>query len=77
MEWDTHMTGLAANAQLCFVKFRVNTYDGGNTFSAYIEHVKRAGLLCSQDNLPSLDAAKAWCEGEYKKLLVAELERLT
>jgi hypothetical protein len=75
LEWDVHVSGRAAHAEMLFVIMRANTYDNGETFSASIENVKKR-ILKGREGFVSLDTARAWCEAAYKELLATELARL-
>lgn len=54
----------------------VNTKDDGALrYEARVELIASTGLAY-RNTIPTLGEAKAWCEAEYRKLLLAELARL-
>lgn len=73
MDWHEAATGTLI-AETSFVRLRV--FGGDGRYFARVETLKGAGL-CVRSDLPTSDAARAWCEAEYKKLLAAELARFS
>ncbi len=81
MEWQQGLTIHSADARTDFASFRI-FWDTKNTagiddvrYEARIETINGAGLHACAD-LPTMDAAKAWCEEGYADLLTAELARV-
>lgn len=80
LNWKPLSGEYSAIAQTAFAKLIVDV-DMPNTRKAdalrYDARVEaNAETLRYRDDLPSMDAARAWCEGTYRELLAAELARL-
>lgn len=81
LEWRQGLNVHSASAATAFASFRV-FWDLKNThtvdavrYDARVETINGASLRAC-DDLPTLDAAKAWCEATYAELLSAELARV-
>jgi len=74
LNWEPGPTGgLVAVTPFC--RMSIWSIGSNKRYLAAIDGRFRNRLACIED-LPSEDAARAWCEGAYRELLSAELARL-
>lgn len=80
LQWEQHRTGNAASARTSFVKMHARQSYHASTpknivYEAAIATLNLDALREAPDTFPTLEAAQAWCEDEYARLLRDELTR--
>jgi hypothetical protein len=80
MQWTQGMDKYSAWAKTPFASLRIGPDFAHSSaeairLQARVETLNGAGLAAT-DDLPSLDAAQAWCVEQYRALLEAELRSL-
>lgn len=72
MNWNPGPTGgLSVQTSFC----RLDVWENEGAYTGIVRGYFK-DILIRRDDLPSEEAAQAWCEQEYKALLLAEVATL-